>query len=241
MKLLKLLGMILLVTLCIPIIIIFLILSSPIILYYFIQSLVRRIFKSLRNDPICKIPTYTYGDYTTPPTDIISLKELFNQHIEQISKSVKINSISEIAVAYGTDNPEYDILEESDFITLTTNISSDEATAKLSMEAMRFATDAKDYFSQEEDYAPFLVVSFAGKNGVVSKFNVIDDEDFFFLVSSLKNGQNESSVHQIWTRITDSIYMVCYVPLKPSGRIQRKYGFRKEYSTNKARQYFYDK
>lgn len=223
----------------IPLGILLLIALTPIILAFILIYWVSKASSYLRKDPKHKPPKqysiYSDGSY---PTGINELRNYFNLYIRAIRNSgVTRIEVQPEDLEVGGDG-------EWDCVTFLAHITTEYGSANLKMIASGDTREANAMFSSmhDGDVPPYCEVEYLQTDGLRTLFNVDGANTVEFFISSLNNGQILSDSGQVWTRVNDNLYIVNYSRKKSdrSDRISSDYGYRRQFSNARVRQYGFD-
>jgi hypothetical protein len=236
-------GLTLLIIVVIPLFIILVVGTLPMIILSITLDWWRKLFVWLRHDPEHKTPKqyhiYTDNNY---PEGKEALSGYFEKFVAVIKKDVGTIEVADINIEELGDNQgEYG---DSHGILYSTTLQTSTSKASIEMQACGDLEAVCGVFTalQDGDIPPYLNVIYTQSDGLRTVFNVSGYDSLEFLVASLQHGQTVSDAGQIWTMLRKGLYIVNYSMKKSekSDRIGTNYGYRKSFSDAKTRMYFFD-
>lgn len=239
-------GTVLLAIVVIPLILAGLIAALPMILWWLLLDITRKLFIRLRKDPRHTPPKrYRIPADNEYPEGKDEVRVYFDRYISIIKKDCNIKTNIKV-MTDGFDDEDTSGIPTDGWrqITFSAELSTRQGTANVKMEAVG-GFGSNDLFTsdQDGDAAPYLEVVYKQSDGLRTVFDVSGYDSLEFFIASLNNGQRLSQAGQIWTRLKNDLWIVNYSVKKSdrSDRIGRDYGYRRTFSDAKARQYFFDK
>lgn len=223
-----------------PFLVFLLVAVSPIIIGMFLLYCVSKFFSYARKDPIPKMfKTQLFDSEDTYPTTTRDLEKMYMDYISKIAK-VTNASIGEV-----TKDGFAELNDDSDgIVSLRTKLIGRHGAAEILMDAVDngLEDDRVFYSANDGDRPPYLEVIYSQNDGMRTRFDVSHNEQALFLIATLKSGQELSNARQVWTKISNNVYMVNYSIKKSnkSDRISSHYGYRTVMHRGKAREYFFD-
>lgn len=239
-------GTVLFAIVLIPLLLASLIVALPMILWWLLLDVTRRLFIRLRKDPRHTPPKryHIYGDNEYPEGKD-EVRKYFDRYIAIIKKDCDMKTDIRVTTD-GFDDEDTSETPTDGWrqITFSAELSTRQGTATAKMEAVGgFGNNDLFTATQDGDATPYLEVIYKQPDGLRTVFDVSGYDSLEFLIASLNNGQRLSRAGQIWTKLKDDLWIVNYSVKKSdrSDRIGGDHGYRHVFSDAKARQYFFDR